>query len=219
MSWQTSGMVFACVFAGALLGMYLRTSLPTHHLGADSKELKVGMGLIATLFALVLGLLIASAKQLRPYTEKRAYRDISQDCLPRPCPCRLRTGDEGQPRCGTPDGRPRARSDVAEDNARPTQLEPTASPGPNLSMTKSRDSRRRPTRSARSRPGAQHQHPDRTNALVAVRADGRLDSHAFPGGAGFLAHHPLRQLGPLLALHTTTMTLSLVLIDLPVLPS
>ena len=28
MSW----IVFACVFAGALLGMYLRTALPAHHL-------------------------------------------------------------------------------------------------------------------------------------------------------------------------------------------
>jgi hypothetical protein len=56
-------IVFACVFGGALLGMLLRTSLPQHHLIADSKEIvKVGMGLVATMAALVLGLLVSSAK-------------------------------------------------------------------------------------------------------------------------------------------------------------
>ena len=58
-----SFIVFACVFGGALLGMFLRASLPEHHLSADSKDfMKLGMGLIATMSALVLGLLIASAK-------------------------------------------------------------------------------------------------------------------------------------------------------------
>ena len=56
-------IVFACVFGGALLGLLLRAVLPAHHLNADSKELmKLGMGLMATMSALVLGLLIASAK-------------------------------------------------------------------------------------------------------------------------------------------------------------
>jgi hypothetical protein len=46
-----------------LLGMFLRAVLPEHHLNADSKDLvKLGMGLVATMSALVLGLLIASAK-------------------------------------------------------------------------------------------------------------------------------------------------------------
>src|SRR5260370_5656173 len=58
-----SFIVFACVFGGALVGMLLRTSLPQHHLIADSKEIvKVGMGLVSTMAALVLGLLVASAK-------------------------------------------------------------------------------------------------------------------------------------------------------------
>ncbi len=56
-------IVFACVFGGALLGMYLGAVLHERHLGADSKDLvKLGMGLIGTMTALVLGLLIASAK-------------------------------------------------------------------------------------------------------------------------------------------------------------
>jgi hypothetical protein len=58
-----SWVVFACVFGGALVGMLLRATLPAHHLNADSKDVvKLGMGLVATMSALVLGLLVASAK-------------------------------------------------------------------------------------------------------------------------------------------------------------
>jgi hypothetical protein len=55
--------VFACTFGGALLGMFLRAVLPEHHLSADSKDtVRLGMGMVATMAALVLGLLVASAK-------------------------------------------------------------------------------------------------------------------------------------------------------------
>jgi len=58
-----SGVTFACVFGGALLGMALRAVLPQNHVTADSRDVvKLGMALVATLAALVLGLLIASAK-------------------------------------------------------------------------------------------------------------------------------------------------------------
>src|SRR5579863_1555415 len=58
-----SWIVFGCVFGAVLLGMYLRSVVPEHHLSADSKEVvKLGMGLIATMSALVLALLIASAR-------------------------------------------------------------------------------------------------------------------------------------------------------------
>lgn len=50
--------------AGALLGMRSRAALPEHHLNADSKSVvQLCMGLIATLTALVLGLVTASAKE------------------------------------------------------------------------------------------------------------------------------------------------------------
>src|ERR1700678_3735507 len=56
-------IVFACVFGGALFGMFLRGVLPEDHLSADSKDtIRIGMSLIGTLTALVLGLLVASAK-------------------------------------------------------------------------------------------------------------------------------------------------------------
>jgi hypothetical protein len=58
-----SFIVFACVFGGAILGMFVRAVLPQHHLSSESKDVvKLGMGIVATLSALVLGLLIASAK-------------------------------------------------------------------------------------------------------------------------------------------------------------
>jgi hypothetical protein len=56
-------IVFALVFGSALLAMFVRSALPEHHLSADSKDVvKLGIALIATMSALVLSLLIASAK-------------------------------------------------------------------------------------------------------------------------------------------------------------
>ncbi len=56
-------IAFACIFGGTLLGMFLRNWLPDHHLSNESKDVvKLGIGTLATLAALVLGLLIASAK-------------------------------------------------------------------------------------------------------------------------------------------------------------
>jgi hypothetical protein len=54
-----SCIAFVCLSAGALLGMFL----PGHHLSTDDKDVvRLGTGLIGTIAALVLGLLIASAK-------------------------------------------------------------------------------------------------------------------------------------------------------------
>jgi hypothetical protein len=59
----SSFIVFVFVFGGALLGMFLRARLPQHHLGSESKSVvTIGIGLVATMSALVLGLLISSAK-------------------------------------------------------------------------------------------------------------------------------------------------------------
>lgn len=62
-SLSLSLVVFAFIFGGALVGMFLRAALPDHHLSAESREIiKLGMGLVGTMAALVLGLLVASAK-------------------------------------------------------------------------------------------------------------------------------------------------------------
>jgi len=64
MTSTTTGLcVFACVFGASAAAMLIRNALPKHHLSADTKDLvKLAMGLVATMAALVLGLLVASAK-------------------------------------------------------------------------------------------------------------------------------------------------------------
>src|SRR5215471_3856935 len=59
----TGLIVFGCLVGAVLLGMSLRRLLPEHHLSADSRDvIKLAIGLIATMSALVLGLLVSSAK-------------------------------------------------------------------------------------------------------------------------------------------------------------
>ena len=65
-------IAFLCVFGSALLGMHLRSRLPDHHLGQESRDaIKLATAIIGTLSALALGLLIASAK--------RTFDDASAD--------------------------------------------------------------------------------------------------------------------------------------------
>jgi len=61
-STMVSLLAFACTFGAALVGIFIRDRLPTHHVEGDSKDVvKLVLGLMATLTALVLGLLISSA--------------------------------------------------------------------------------------------------------------------------------------------------------------
>jgi hypothetical protein len=124
-----SWIVFACVFGGALLGVCLRAMLPEHHLSTDSKDVvKLGTGLLATMAALVLGLLIASAKG--SYDAQRS--DLTQVSVDIIGLDRVMThyGPE------TKDARDLLRRTVAgsldrmwpKDASRPAQLEPTAGP-------------------------------------------------------------------------------------------
>ena len=58
-----SSIVFVCIFGSAMLGCYLRTLLSDYHLTDDSmRVVTMSTGLITTLAAMVLGLLISSAK-------------------------------------------------------------------------------------------------------------------------------------------------------------
>jgi len=62
-SWVVGSIVLACVFACAVAGMLLRRVLPEEHLNKDAADaIKMAVGLIATLAALVLGMLISGAK-------------------------------------------------------------------------------------------------------------------------------------------------------------
>lgn len=63
-------VAFVFVFSAALFGMLLRRMLPEHHLSAETKDtVKLAMGFVATMAALILGLLVASAKD---YYDKQA---------------------------------------------------------------------------------------------------------------------------------------------------
>lgn len=56
-------IAFACIFGATLLSMFVRGLLPDHHLSTELKDaVRLSMGVIGTMAALVLGLLIASAK-------------------------------------------------------------------------------------------------------------------------------------------------------------
>jgi hypothetical protein len=59
----TTLIALACMGAGMLLGSFLRRRLPDQHLRDDSKDVvTTASGMIATLVALVIGLLVSSAK-------------------------------------------------------------------------------------------------------------------------------------------------------------
>jgi hypothetical protein len=61
--------------------MLLRRVLPEHHLSTDSKDVvKLGMGLIGTMAALVLALLIASAKSSFD-TQSNEVMEMSADFM------------------------------------------------------------------------------------------------------------------------------------------
>jgi hypothetical protein len=56
-------VVYVCVMGGALIGMYLNRVLPPEHVKDHTRQaVNIAIGVIATLAALVLGLMVASAK-------------------------------------------------------------------------------------------------------------------------------------------------------------
>ena len=56
-------LTFCCIFGCALFGMFLSKRLPEHHLDHESRDtVKVAAALIATMVAIVLGMLVSSAK-------------------------------------------------------------------------------------------------------------------------------------------------------------
>jgi maleate cis-trans isomerase len=59
----TALIVFGCLVGAVLIGRTFRGLLPEAHLSAESKDaMKLAIGLLATVSALVLGLLVSSAK-------------------------------------------------------------------------------------------------------------------------------------------------------------
>ena len=59
----TALIVFGCLVAAVLLGRLIRRLLPDEHLATESRDgIKLALGLVSTMSALVLGLLVSSAK-------------------------------------------------------------------------------------------------------------------------------------------------------------
>ena len=62
-TWLLALVAFGCICGGIVVGLMVQRALPDHHLGAEGRDVvRLVSGLLATLSALVLGLLIASAK-------------------------------------------------------------------------------------------------------------------------------------------------------------
>ncbi len=76
-----AGIVFVSTFGGAVFGMFLRRVLPESHLSRDSKDVvNISTGFLAALAALVLGLLVASAKS--SYDAQRAgFQQLSTNII------------------------------------------------------------------------------------------------------------------------------------------
>jgi len=75
---NVSLIAFALIFAGALLGIYLRRVLPDEHFSADAKVvIRLSTGFVVTMTGLVLGMLVSSAKGSydAQTTEARANRE------------------------------------------------------------------------------------------------------------------------------------------------
>lgn len=76
-----SGVIFVLMLGGIILGSLLRNTLPEHHLSKDSQDVvRLGVGLIATMAALVLGLLIAAAKSSFD-TQSGQVKQITADII------------------------------------------------------------------------------------------------------------------------------------------
>ncbi len=62
-SLEISFITLLCLLAGFVSGMGLQNLLPGHHLSKESQDtVKLGAGMVATMSALVLGLLVSSSK-------------------------------------------------------------------------------------------------------------------------------------------------------------
>jgi hypothetical protein len=60
-----AAITFGCAFGGALAGAFIRDRLPAPHLSKESQDVvRLGMGLVATMTALLLGLVTASARSI-----------------------------------------------------------------------------------------------------------------------------------------------------------
>ena len=66
-----AAIVFASTSCGAVLGMFIAKKVP-HHLSSESRDvIKLALGTVATLSALVIGLLISTEKNFPRHQGQR----------------------------------------------------------------------------------------------------------------------------------------------------
>ena len=103
-----SVILFVGLVGAAFLGRRVRRCLPQDHLSADSKDaVKLAMGLVATMTALVLGLLVSSAKG----TYDTARSEVRLEASFEP-PSPIRRGEFGRQTQGGPLSWPRTHKRV-----------------------------------------------------------------------------------------------------------
>ena len=62
-AWLVASTTFLLTFGGAVLGTFIRSWVPASHASKESHDVvRLGMGLVATMTAVLLGLVLASAK-------------------------------------------------------------------------------------------------------------------------------------------------------------
>jgi hypothetical protein len=77
-----TAIVSACLLAAVWIGMWLRRYLPEHHVSPHSRDIvKLAMGLVATMSALLLGLLVNSAKTSYDTTRIQVMQKASKYAL------------------------------------------------------------------------------------------------------------------------------------------
>lgn len=76
------GIVFSCLLGAALIGALLRAYLPEHHLSTESRDaIKLATAIVATLSAVALGFLTASAKTSFDHAEVELRMSVAQAVL------------------------------------------------------------------------------------------------------------------------------------------
>ncbi len=62
-SWAVAAIAFGCMFVGAMGAMGIARYLPAHHISKETQDaVKLGVGMIAAMASLILGLMTASVK-------------------------------------------------------------------------------------------------------------------------------------------------------------
>src|SRR6266536_3287334 len=180
-----SSIAFVCISGGVLIGMLLRSTLAEHHLSGDAKDVvRLGTGLIGTIAALVLGLLISSAKNSYDLQSAQIKQMTANIVLL----------DHFLAQYGPETGAARnlmRRGVVVLADRMWRQNSSEVEKAAPFEASAASDALYAKLQELSPQNDSQRQHEYRANALAVVHADGQFDPDAVPGGADLLAHHHL----------------------------